>query len=250
MQHIQFAYAVNRYRGVSRKKGKWEAKVMVNRRWAYRELFNTEIEAAKAYDAALKRLKPNEAAAYLNYRAGDDPNGEGTGRLTAPPRAKGTTAGRRRAGSRKPKGKRRRKYDSDIDSSEEEELTDSVDESAPSEVTETSSEDDDTNETPVKTKSAPLRAMHAAPRPPANVPMMSRTMQQGHPQSHVMSSASQAIDTSTAATLQNVMASLNEPMQSDRYAHHGQQANAMHLGPGGFNHVSKPMRLIHVQHMV
>ncbi len=29
-----------RYRGVSKKKGKWEAKVMVNRRWAYRELFD------------------------------------------------------------------------------------------------------------------------------------------------------------------------------------------------------------------
>jgi hypothetical protein len=29
-----------RFRGVSKKKGKWEAKVMVNRRWAYRELFD------------------------------------------------------------------------------------------------------------------------------------------------------------------------------------------------------------------
>jgi hypothetical protein len=34
-----------RFRGVSRKKGRWEAKVMVNRKWAYRELFNSE-EAA------------------------------------------------------------------------------------------------------------------------------------------------------------------------------------------------------------
>lgn len=30
---------------MSRKKGRWEAKVMVNRKWAYRELFNSE-EAA------------------------------------------------------------------------------------------------------------------------------------------------------------------------------------------------------------
>lgn len=30
----------SRFRGVSKKKGKWEAKVMVNRRWAYRELFD------------------------------------------------------------------------------------------------------------------------------------------------------------------------------------------------------------------
>lgn len=41
-----------RYRGVSRKKGRWEAKVMVNRKWAYRELFDSEDAAARAYDAA------------------------------------------------------------------------------------------------------------------------------------------------------------------------------------------------------
>lgn len=41
-----------RFRGVSRKKGKWEAKVMVNRKWAYRELFDSEEAAAHAYDAA------------------------------------------------------------------------------------------------------------------------------------------------------------------------------------------------------
>lgn len=37
-----------RYRGVSKKKGKWEAKVMVNRRWAYRELFDRLVQAVAA----------------------------------------------------------------------------------------------------------------------------------------------------------------------------------------------------------
>lgn len=36
----------SRFRGVSRKKGKWEAKVMVNRRWAYRELFDRQARCA------------------------------------------------------------------------------------------------------------------------------------------------------------------------------------------------------------
>ena len=58
----------SRYRGVSKKKGKWEAKVMVNRRWAYRELFDSEEEAARAYDRALWRLKPKEAASYVNFK--------------------------------------------------------------------------------------------------------------------------------------------------------------------------------------
>lgn len=58
----------SRFRGVSRKKGKWEAKVMVNRRWAYRELFDSEEEAARAYDAALWRLKPREARSYVNFK--------------------------------------------------------------------------------------------------------------------------------------------------------------------------------------
>ena len=37
-----------RFRGVSRKKLKWEAKVMVQRKWAYRELFATEEAAGRA----------------------------------------------------------------------------------------------------------------------------------------------------------------------------------------------------------
>ncbi len=37
---------------MSRKKGKWEAKVMVSRKWAYRELFNSE-EAAGSFAVAL-----------------------------------------------------------------------------------------------------------------------------------------------------------------------------------------------------
>lgn len=58
----------SRYRGVSKKKGKWEAKVMVNRRWAYRELFDSEEAAARAYDKALWRLKPREAQSYVNFK--------------------------------------------------------------------------------------------------------------------------------------------------------------------------------------
>lgn len=58
----------SRFRGVSKKKGKWEAKVMVNRRWAYRELFDSEEAAARAYDRALWRLKPREAQSYVNFK--------------------------------------------------------------------------------------------------------------------------------------------------------------------------------------
>lgn len=65
----------SKYRGVSKKKGKWEAKVMVNRRWAYRELFDSEEAAAVAYDKALWRLKPSEAASYVNFK---DRGGGGT----------------------------------------------------------------------------------------------------------------------------------------------------------------------------
>lgn len=57
-----------RFRGVSKKKGKWEAKVMVNRKWAYRELFDSEEEAARAYDGAVWRLKPKEAKSYVNFK--------------------------------------------------------------------------------------------------------------------------------------------------------------------------------------
>ncbi len=53
---------------MSKKKGKWEAKVMVNRKWAYRELFDSEEEAARAYDDAVWRLKPKEAKSYINFK--------------------------------------------------------------------------------------------------------------------------------------------------------------------------------------
>jgi len=58
----------SRFRGVSRKKGKWEAKVMLNRKWAYRELFDSEEDAARAYDRAVWRLKPGDAHAYVNFK--------------------------------------------------------------------------------------------------------------------------------------------------------------------------------------
>lgn len=57
----------SRFRGVSKKKGKWEAKVMLNSKWVYRELFDTEEAAARAYDDAVWRLKPLEAPSYVNF---------------------------------------------------------------------------------------------------------------------------------------------------------------------------------------
>ena len=41
---------------------------MVNRKWAYRELFDREEEAARAYDGAVWRLKPKEAKSYVNFK--------------------------------------------------------------------------------------------------------------------------------------------------------------------------------------
>jgi len=41
---------------------------MVNRKWAYRELFDSEEEAARAYDGAVWRLKPKEAKSYVNFK--------------------------------------------------------------------------------------------------------------------------------------------------------------------------------------
>lgn len=69
----------SQFRGVSRKKGRWEAKVMVERRWAYRELFDTEAEAARAYDAAVWRLKPTEARSYVNFKGEGPPGGPHAG---------------------------------------------------------------------------------------------------------------------------------------------------------------------------
>ena len=66
--HYFISIAICRFRGVSKKKGKWEAKVMVNRKWAYRELFDSEEEAARAYDGAVWRLKPKEAKSYVNFK--------------------------------------------------------------------------------------------------------------------------------------------------------------------------------------
>ena len=44
--------------------------VMVNRKWAYRALFDSEDEAARAYDAAVWRLKPREAGSFINFKDG------------------------------------------------------------------------------------------------------------------------------------------------------------------------------------
>ncbi|PSC77007.1 AP2-like ethylene-responsive transcription factor TOE3 [Micractinium conductrix] len=98
----------SRFRGVSKKKGKWEAKVMVNRRWAYRELFDSEEEAARAYDRALWRLKPKEAHSYVNFK--DDvpaevahllaAGGEGAGGELPAPASGGRAASARARGSR------------------------------------------------------------------------------------------------------------------------------------------------------
>ena len=41
---------------------------MVNRKWAYRELFDSESEAAHAYDRAVWELKPKEAKSYVNFK--------------------------------------------------------------------------------------------------------------------------------------------------------------------------------------
>lgn len=44
--------------------------VMVNRKWAFRALFDSEDEAAHAYDAAVWRLKPQEATSFVNFKNG------------------------------------------------------------------------------------------------------------------------------------------------------------------------------------
>ena len=41
---------------------------MVDRKWAYRELFDSETEAAVAYDTAVWRLKPRDAKSYVNFK--------------------------------------------------------------------------------------------------------------------------------------------------------------------------------------
>jgi hypothetical protein len=42
--------------------------VVLNRRWAYRELFDSEEDAARAYDGAIWRLRPRDARSYVNFK--------------------------------------------------------------------------------------------------------------------------------------------------------------------------------------
>jgi hypothetical protein len=42
--------------------------VVLNRRWAYRELFDGEEDAARAYDGAIWRLRPRDARGYVNFK--------------------------------------------------------------------------------------------------------------------------------------------------------------------------------------
>lgn len=42
--------------------------MMVNRKWAYRQLFDSEADAARAYDDAVWRLKPKEAISFVNFK--------------------------------------------------------------------------------------------------------------------------------------------------------------------------------------
>ena len=58
----------SKWRGVSKRKGRWEAKIALSRRWAYREAFDAEDDAARAHDAAMWRLRPRDARAYVNFK--------------------------------------------------------------------------------------------------------------------------------------------------------------------------------------
>lgn len=42
--------------------------VALNRRWSYRELFDSEEDAARAYDAAMWRMRPRDARGYVNFK--------------------------------------------------------------------------------------------------------------------------------------------------------------------------------------
>eukprot|EP00873_Tetraselmis_striata_P045021 jgi/Tetstr1/465285/TSEL_009986.t1 len=57
----------SRFNGVSKKRGKWVAKVMIDKKLVYHASFHDEREAALAYDAAVRRLKPSKAHAYVNF---------------------------------------------------------------------------------------------------------------------------------------------------------------------------------------
>uniref|UniRef100_A0A061QWI6 Ap2-like protein n=1 Tax=Tetraselmis sp. GSL018 TaxID=582737 RepID=A0A061QWI6_9CHLO len=60
-------HKTSRYNGVSKKRGKWVAKVMIDKKLVYHASFEDEKEAALAYDSAVRRLKPSKAHAYVNF---------------------------------------------------------------------------------------------------------------------------------------------------------------------------------------
>eukprot|EP00951_Prasinocladus_malaysianus_P037363 scaffold400751_cov42-Prasinocladus_malaysianus.AAC.1 len=78
----------SRFNGVSKKRGKWVAKVMIDKKLVYHASFEDEREAAMAYDSAVRRLKPNKAHAYVNFK--EPPPSGGTMKIETVPVPEGS----------------------------------------------------------------------------------------------------------------------------------------------------------------